>query len=308
MLQHPHTDHILMVRPAHFGFNPDTAASNAFQHIGKDAPEVVAQKAQVEFDQCVELLRQQGISVQVVQDSHHPPKTDAVFPNNWFSTHPDGKIVLYPMLSPNRRLERTEAVIQTLMSCYANPKVIDFATEHEAEGKFLEGTGSLILDRTHRIAYACRSPRTATDLVIKWGKQMDYQTVLFDAVDSHGQAIYHTNVMMGLGERFAVICLESIVDLSQRALVTQFLRETGHEIVEISHAQVQAFAGNMLQLRSSQGENLLAMSQRAHQSLTEAQRQKLTSYARLLVFPLDVIEVCGGGSIRCMMAEIFREP
>ncbi|MEL6698000.1 MAG: arginine deiminase-related protein [Bacteroidota bacterium] len=299
------TDTLLMVRPAHFGYNPDTAASNAFQHQGSNSPEITAQKAQEEFDQCVALLRQNGVNVHVVQDSDQPVKTDAVFPNNWFSTHPSGKIVLYPMLSPNRRLERTSAVIDKLKSFYTQPDVIDFFSGREAQGMYLEGTGSMVLDRSHRIAYACRSARTHPELVKAWGQLTGYQMVLFDAVDGHGQAIYHTNVMMGVGANFAVVCLDSIPDLVQRNQVTESLVSTQHEIVEITSDQVNAFAGNMLHLKNTQGESLLAMSRRAYDSLTAAQIQQLETFARILSFPLDVIEECGGGSIRCMMAEIF---
>ena len=299
------TDTILMVRPAHFGFNAQTAGNNAFQtNDPSNSPDDVSRKARDEFDAFVETLRKAGVNVIVVNDTEIPLKYDAVFPNNWFSTHADGTIITYPMYAPMRRLERRMDVISKLRKRFAYKKLIALESREEKE-RYLESTGSMILDRDHNIVYACRSIRTDEGLLDEFALWMGYEKVLFESYDNNGLPIYHTNVMMALGVNFCVICLDSIRDAVQRREVTDHLTATGKDIVAITIDQMEAFAGNMLQVRGENDEKYLVMSERAFQSLTPEQIDQLELHTKLLHSPLQTIETYGGGSARCMMAEIF---
>ena len=295
-----------MVRPANFGFNPETAASNAFQKNEEGHSRLdIIEKSKEEFDQFVLKLRSYGVDVQVIDDTELPIKTDAVFPNNWITTHRDGKIITYPMLSDNRRLERREDIVEALTLKYQFQDRIALE-KYEAENKILEGTGSLILDRINKLAYACFSPRTNSQVLGAFCEQMGYEPVLFRSVDGLGQPIYHTNVMMALGENFVVICLATIKDKKEKQFLLDRFKASGKQIIEITLIQMMAFAGNMLQVKSkTTGKPYLVMSQQAYESLTKAQIDSIQSHTDILYSPLDTIETYGGGSARCMMAEIF---
>lgn len=300
------TDHIMMVRPAAFGYNEQTAVSNAFMIRDKEhSAEEIRQMAIDEFDEMVRLIREKGVKITVIEDQISPRTPDAVFPNNWISTHEDGKIVLYPMHAPNRRLERRVDIIDWLASLYPVVEVIDFS-EYELDGKYLEGTGSMIFDRVNQIAYANESPRTHPELFELFCQKYGVEGILFKAVDQNGQDIYHTNVMMALGATFAVICLECMPHESEREIVRKRLEETGHEIIEIFYPQVHAFAGNMLQVYNEEKTPFTVMSKRAYDSLTPPQLAAIERHNEVIVAPLDIIEFCGGGSVRCMMAELFH--
>lgn len=299
------TDTLLMVRPAHFGFNAQTADNNAFQTNDTSlAPAEISRRAVAEFDQFVAALRAVGVEVLVVEDTPDPVKHDAVFPNNWFSTHADGKLITYPMYAAMRQLERRDDILQQLTQQYGYTQRLHLEAA-EAEGRYLEGTGSLILDRDNHIVYACKSVRTDEALLHQLAQAIGYRTVAFDAVDRHGQPIYHTNVMMALGTTFCVICLDTITDTAERRHVTDTLSGTGKAVVDISLAQMESFAGNMLHVKNKAGEPYLVMSEQAYRSLTPAQVAALEGHTRLLYSPIPTIETYGGGSARCMMAEIF---
>lgn len=300
------TPHILMVRPANFAFNEETAANNAFQsRDGKLSPAEMRERAMKEFDGFVAQLRAAGVNVIVAEDTAMPVKPDAVFPNNWVTFHQDGTIITYPMFAPTRRLERSEAIIETVLNKgFKAGKRIHFESS-EAANLFLEGTGSIIFDHTHQLAYACLSPRTDADLLEKLCQSIGYQKVVFHSVDGNGQDVYHTNVMMALGETFVVICLDSVRDAAERQMLERTFQQTGKEIVDISLEQMNAFAGNMLQVRNLQGQTILVMSSTAYKALHTAQIQQLEKHTQLLHAPIDTIETYGGGSARCMMAEVF---
>lgn len=299
------TDTILMVRPKHFGFNEETAANNAFQVNDQSIPkESISEKAIKEFDGFVAKLRSHGIDVIVAEDSETPIKTDAVFPNNWVTFHQDGTIILYPMNALNRRLERSKAVLNTVLDNHHHRLSIDFS-KVEDEGLFLEGTGSLILDRPNGVAYACVSPRTNEEILDIFCKKMDYEKVLFSSADENGQLIYHTNVMMALGETFVIICMESINREEDRNLLIEKFVETGKEVISITYPQMYSFAGNMLQVKNRIGETFLVMSEQAFKSLTEEQVYAIQRHTNILHAPIYTIEKYGGGSARCMMAEVF---
>lgn len=296
---------VLMIRPVRFQSNPLTAASNRFQGRNPDAPEQQQRDAAREFDGLAEVLRANGIEVIVFDDTEEPHTPDAIFPNNWVSFHADGTVVLYPMEAPNRRTERRPEIIDALAGDYGFQvrEVVDLSG-HEQHGQFLEGTGSLVLDRVNRIAYACLSSRTHLEALGDFAQRLDYEVVAFDAVDRNGAAIYHTNVLMNVGEELAVICDEAIERDEQRGAVLESLRATGHEVVSLSHAQMDAFAGNMLELRSRAGDRIIAMSQQARESLDDAQRATIVEYARIVSAAIDHIESSAGGSVRCMLAEV----
>ncbi len=296
------TSHILMVRPARFGYNTETAVNNSFQQ--PDTGNDTAAEALKEFDEMVSMLHNNKMEVTVVQDTPEPFTPDAIFPNNWFSIHEDGLLILYPMFAQNRQLERTKAVLDTIKKKITPVKQTDL-TSYELQGIFLEGTGSMVLDRVNRMAYACLSQRTNEQLVQEWCRLMAYKPVLFTAADTGKQPIYHTNVMMCVATQYAVVCLESIADTAERAIVTNSLTATGKDIIEITLSQVNRFAGNMLQVSTTDGENLLVMSSQAYTALTEIQLRRLKQYNRILHTTLNTIETAGGGSARCMMAEIF---
>lgn len=295
------TSHLLMIQPVNFGFNAETAVNNAFQkNIGGD----VQQKALKEFTDFVAVLRKNKIDVTVVEDSMHPATPDSVFPNNWISFHADGRVFLYPMFAVNRRLERKDAVLDTIKNNFSVTEIIDL-TKSESNGLFLEGTGSMVLDREHKIVYACLSPRTDEKLLNDFCKLADYIPLTFRATDNTGVDIYHTNVMMCIAKTFAVVCLGSITDEQEKASLVNSLIETSKEIVDISLQQLNQFAGNMLQVVNEDGELLLIMSTQAYQSLTTSQVETLQKYNRIIHSSLNTIETAGGGSARCMMAEIF---
>ncbi len=299
------THKILMIRPSHFGFNSETAESNAFQQADEHSPpQEIALKAVQEFDHMVALLRDVGIEVEVVEDTDSPRKPDAIFPNNWISFHDDGTLVTYPMQAVARRTEVREDLVDQFRSSWGYSRTLHLDQAHP-NGPFLEGTGSMILDRIHRIAYACISPRTDPGLFREWADQMGYRPVDFTATDAAGQLIYHTNVMMALGDDYAVICLESIQDPQERQTVVDQLVASGKEVVPISLDQMNRFAGNMLQVLNREGKPFLVMSEQARQSLMPDQVDRLSGYATLLPVPLWTIERIGGGSARCMMAEVF---
>lgn len=296
---------VLMIRPARFESNPMTASSNRFQGKSTATPAEQQKEALREFDALVDTLRTTGIAVIVVDDSPEPHTPDSIFPNNWVSFHADGRVVLYPMEAPNRRSERRTEIVEQLDSDFGFQvaEIVDL-TAHEENGHYLEGTGSMVLDRSNRVAYACLSSRTQLDPLGDFAQRMDYDVVSFDAVDNDGVPIYHTNVLMNIGEAVAVICEEAIPRNEQREAVMARLRDTGHDIVSLTYDQLHAFAGNMLELRNSQGERVLAMSDRAWKSLSAAQREVLQANGKILTSPIDNIENSAGGSIRCMLAEV----
>ena len=294
---------ILMIRPAGFGYNPQTAESNAFQQNVHLSDAEIQEKALQEFEEMTDRLKKLGIEVLIFLDSKDPHTPDAVFPNNWFSTHPDGRLCLYPMESETRRLERDGSIVDFLKKNFDVTEVFDFS-KLESKNQFLEGTGSLILDHKNKIAYASISSRTNEEALDKWAKALGFDVIKFRSFDQNGKPIYHTNVMMCLGDNFAVICLESILDKTRNAVV-ESLKQTGKEIIEISFEQMENFAGNMLLLQNKAEENILVMSKRAFESLEKQQKKTLQKYATLESFDIDIIEKCGGGSVRCMIAEIF---
>jgi hypothetical protein len=294
-----------MVRPARFGCNAQTAESNAFQAkpatlAGQDLQSIALR----EFHGLAQALERAGVEVLIAPDSAQPPKPDAIFPNNWVSFHHDGTVALYPMLAPNRRLERRDEILQQVVrdGGFRVSRTVDL-THRESEDKYLEGTGSVVLDRVHRIAYACSSLRTDLDVLGEFAQQLDYELMTFDAVDAGGTAIYHTNVLMAIGTGFAVVCSESIVGDAHRAAVLSKLRSTGHEIVDISLVQMAQFAANVLELAAPDGK-LIALSTTALGCLAPAQRRELESRATLIAAEIPTIERIGGGGVRCMLAEI----
>jgi hypothetical protein len=289
-------------RANHFKhFNDETAGSNKFQNKGID--ENINLSAQLAFDQFVEQLKLRNINVMIVEDTPEPFTPDSIFPNNWISMHHSGKVVLYPMEAHNRRAERRKDILDIIKQKYDLNVVLDF-THFEEENKFLEGTGSLVLDRMHRVAFACISSRTHPDVLAAWQKQMNYDLITFNAFDQNKHPIYHTNVVMCMGDTFCVICLESISNLDERLLIKQKLESIGKEIIEISLAQMNEFAGNMLLLKNKNEKKFLVMSDRAYQSLSKKQAEILEDYAEIIHPDLGVIESYGGGSARCMIAEI----
>ena len=291
-----------MVRPARFAFNEETAQNNYFQQ--PSGSESVAEKALEEFDTFVRLLRANDVDVTVVQDSPEPWTPDSIFPNNWFSSHLTGELVLYPMFAPNRRQERKREVLELLRRKMNHRKVVNL-TPWEEEGEFLEGTGSMIFDRDRGVAYCCRSPRTSEKVLAEFCSRMNYDALLFDAVDAQGNAIYHTNVMMEVGTQVAVICLEAIRDEGEQRKVVSRLTAAGKIIVEITLDQMNHFAGNMLEIKSRGGEPLMVMSSSARKALTPDQERTIATFTRILSSDLGTIEANGGGSARCMVAEIF---
>lgn len=329
------TNKVLMVRPVRFAFNEETAANNAFQvkTESEQQAQKIQQQAVTEFDNYVQLLRDNGIEVEVLQDTEEPFTPDSIFPNNCFSTHleknplteqDERTLVLYPMFAPNRRKERTKLL--KVLGKMTFQKIIDI-TGYEKEEKFLEGTGSLILDREHHLAFACASPRTNEDVLDKWAAKTNYDYFLFNAEDENGTPIYHTNVMMHIGTRFAVVCLDSVTDINERERLIELLEENDKEIVEISFEQMHQFAGNMLELhagssaasgsnssncktpaskaKASAPRKLLIMSATAKRSLTEEQIALLEEDVTILAPELTAIETAGGGSARCMLAELY---
>jgi len=299
------TSHLLMVRPLHFGFNEETALNNAFQINDNSLTlKQVAELAVKEFDDFVGVLRENGLNIIVVEDDLSIKTTDSIFPNNWFSTHSDGTLVTYPMFSKNRRLERREEIIEVIQENYHLFHRIHLEVA-ESVGQFLEGTGSLILDRSNKIAYACRSIRTDDKLLSEWADKLGYRLGIFNAKDESGMDIYHTNVMMALGENFVIWGGDALTDGVEKATIEKLFFETGKEIISISMAQIAKFAGNMLAVKNEKGERLLIMSQTAYDSLSSDQINRIESFCKIVKGNIPIIEKYGGGSVRCMLAEIF---
>ncbi len=296
------TAHLLMIKPVAFDFNAETAVNNAFQQQGSNTN--AQQKAEAEFDDFVQKLTAAGIDVTVVQDTPEPHTPDSIFPNNWISFHTDGSIVLYPMYAANRRAERKQHVLDTIAAKFDVKQQIDF-TAKENEELFLEGTGSMVLDRVNKIAYACLSPRTDKDVFEEWCGKMHYTPCSFYSVDEKGGEIYHTNVMMCVADEYVVICLDSIRDADERDNVYDTIINSGKQVIEISYSQMNRFAGNMLQVQNKNGQRYLVMSSQAYHALTAEQVKELESFNPIIHSDLTTIETNGGGSARCMMAEVF---
>lgn len=303
------TNAILMIRPVAFRMNEQTAVNNYYQKILDGlSPETVNAKAQEEFDTFVNKLRMVGVDVTVVEDSINPDTPDSIFPNNWISFHESGDVALYPMFAENRRQERREDILDILEDKgFVINEIMDY-TSAEADGYFLEGTGSILLDRQNDKAYCALSPRADEELFIEFCEDFEYTPVIFEAfqtVNGERKLIYHTNVMMCLGETFAVICADCIDDKKERKMVLDSLRGDEKEVILITEDQVNNFAGNMLEVKGTDDRRYLVMSKSAHQSLTKKQVAQIEEHVTILSSSLDTIEVCGGGSARCMMAEIF---
>lgn len=299
------TSKLLMVRPARFAYNAETAQNNYFQKKSElSEQDRIAEDALREFDAFVKLLTANDIDVTVVQDTPEPYTPDSIFPNNWFSSHFSGELVLYPMFAPNRRLERKPHILNLLKRNMNHRKVVDL-TFWENKGEFLEGTGSMVFDRHKKIAYCCRSPRTSEKVIADFCSRMNFQSVIFDAVDKNNNQIYHTNVMMEIGMQIAIVCLESIKDNKEQNKVISQLNNTGKIIVDISLEQLTQFAGNMLEVKNRNGNPLMIMSTSAYNALTATQENIISTYNRIVTTELDTIEKNGGGSARCMLAEIF---
>ena len=302
------TNNIMMIRPANFGFNEETAANNAFQSHEKVENKILLKDiAKQEFDNMVNILRSSGINVLVIEDTNMPEKPDAVFPNNWISFHENGVLITYPMFAENRRIERREDIIEKITEQFTitNRYSFEFYENDAEEPLFLEGTGSMIFDRAHGFVYACISQRTDATLIDKFNVLMGTQSCVFKAVDRNGLEIYHTNVMMALGEDFVVICLESIKDAESKKQLLKLFEKTGKEVIEITMTQMESFAGNMLEVKNKSNKRYLCMSQTAYDALKQDQMDKLSARTHLLPIPIPKIEKFGGGSVRCMMAEIF---
>ncbi len=295
------TSKVLMIRPLHFVYNAETAVNNSFQVKGD--PENLTEKAIQEFDAFVLELQYMGIDVTVVEDSPDPHTPDAIFPNNWISFHESGVYCLYPMFASNRRKERKAEVLNIIQKKFHYHHRIDF-TRYESENLFLEGTGSMVLDREKRLAYACLSPRTELQVLEDFCRRLNYQPIVFHAANEAGQAIYHTNVMMCVADRYVVICLDSIPNPAEKKFVTETILSSEKEIVRISPEQMNHFAGNMLQLENNLKEKILVMSSAAWHSLYPEQKEKLSQFNRIVHVSLQSIETNGGGSARCMIAEI----
>ncbi len=304
------TDTLLMIRPVRFGYNVETAVNNHYQQfLTALSPEEIQQRAQQEFDTFVDLLRAHEVNVITVDDTPEKDTPDSIFPNNWISFHDDGTVVTYPMWAPNRRLERREDIIGILQRehRFSITRKIDYS-HFENEEQYLEGTGSVVLDRHNRIAYACVSPRTHLSLLEEFCAEFGFRPVAFYAsqmTDRGFAEIYHTNVMMSIGEDLAIFCDAAVRNKWDRAQVLDVIRQSGKEVVLITEEQCNHFAGNMLQVKSRSGKKLLVMSEQAYRSLTAEQVHQLEQRTALLYSSLATIEFCGGGSARCMMAEVF---
>lgn len=298
----PATNHILMIRPVDFKFNKQTAVNNMFQE--KSEHEQVQEIALQEFDGYVAMLKDNGIDVLVVEDTLKPESPDSIFPNNWISMHKDGEIILYPMFSPNRRVERRADIVEMLKNRFEVKKVTDLSF-YEDQNLFLEGTGSLVIDRKNKVAYACLSVRTSERVIKDFCAETGYTAVVFHGTDQDNFPIYHSNVMMCVADNFAVICTDAIADKNEREKVKQNLIAGGKEIIEITFDQMNHFAGNMLQIKSNTGKKLIVMSEQAFKILLPLQITSLEKFGRIIYAPIYTIEKNGGGSARCMLAEIF---
>ncbi|WP_303849138.1 citrulline utilization hydrolase CtlX [Apibacter mensalis] len=302
------TNTVLMIEPVSFGYNYQTAKNNFFQQNDSVSVESIQEKAKEEFRNMVDKLRKFGINVLVVKDTEQPHTPDSIFPNNWISFHSDGKVVLYPMYAENRRVERREDILDSIeKEGFIINEIIDYSRAEE-EDIFLEGTGSMVLDRTNEIAYAAISERTNEELFIEFCEDLEFSPVVFHSTqEKNGKRypVYHTNVMMSVAEDFAIICKESIQDVKERKLVIDFLQTTKKEVIIISEEQMNHFLGNTLQLENDKKERFLVMSNTAYQSLNAGQINAINKYSQILVFDIPTIEKYGGGGVRCMLAEIF---
>ena len=295
------TSHALMIRPSAFGFNSETASSNSFQFQPQQSSDAQA-KALAEFNNFTSALAEAGVNLLIVDDTAEPQKPDAIFPNNWFSTHRNGKLITYPMFSSTRRTERRDDLIITLTTKFGYAKCA--LESYEAQQKFLEGTGSLVLDHQNKLAYMCESIRSQPEPLQDFCKLTGYKSITFKA-HYENTAIYHTNVMMSIGESFVVICLNSITDAEQKKEVLQSLKSSGREIINVTLEQMVLFSCNVLELQNQNNNGVLAMSECAFQAFTQTQQQSLAKHAHIVHCPLPTIESIGGGSARCMIAEIF---
>ena len=293
-----------MIRPTHFRHNEQTSVNNYYQKVldgvSKDDIEL---KAQEEFDTLASKLKSSGVDVTIIQDSLDSDTPDSIFPNNWISFHPGGDVVIYPMYAENRRKERRKDIIDRF-----KPTKITDLTYWEKGNKFLEGTGSMVLDRVNKIAYAALSPRTHEEVLNEFCKKFKYSPIVFNTyqtIDNKRQPVYHTNVIMCVGKDFAVLCKDSIDDKTERNLVVESLTKAGKSIIYITEQQVERFAGNMLEVKDAKGDPMIIMSSSAFYALSQIQKDQLNSYARIVHSSLDTIEACGGGSARCMLAETF---
>ncbi|KAB2814299.1 citrulline utilization hydrolase CtlX [Phaeocystidibacter luteus] len=294
---------LLLIRPKHFGFNPETAQSNSFQKRTSDQD--VHEKAVDEFNRMIHVLNLHAIPHIVINDTERPIKPDAIFPNNWFSTHRSGRIVLYPMEAANRRTERREDIISRLKEEFEFTQVINYS-DREQDNVFLEGTGSLVFDRVHRYALLSRSSRSNLSLAEEVCHELDYKLISFTAIDHEGIPVYHTNVLVCIGERFVVWCPDMISDKSDRLTLEAYITKTKKDSIEITREQVKSFAGNMLEVKNESGNNCLLMSSTARRSLTTDQIFALRKHCALLPIPIPTIERIGGGSVRCMVAEVVN--
>lgn len=297
------TSKIFMVKPIRFGYNAQTAENNAFQRKSGYGREV-QENALREFISYASLLRANGVSVVLAEDTIEPSTPDSIFPNNWFSSHEDGTLVLYPMFAPNRREERKDHFLKIIKSNFDVKRVVDL-THYETQGEFLEGTGSMVLDRVHKIAYACISPRTSETVLNDFCKELGYTPCMFHGFDEGGSPIYHTNVMMCVGTTYAIVCLDAITDQKEKEELKRTLESSGKRVMEISFSQMGSFAGNMLEVKGDGAKNLLIMSSTARKSLTTTQSRELSKTYKLLAPQIETIETNGGGSARCMLGEIF---
>lgn len=303
------TSDVFLVRPASFGANPQTVSSNAFQQPTNDDPTEIQFTALAEFDQMVAHLRSAGVNAIVFDDTHQPPKPDAIFPNNWISTDADGKVMLYPMQAENRRFERRDDIVERLSAEHGfHISAITDLSDLERSGNYLESTGSMVLDRVNHVAYAGLSDRTDPVALAEFAQLANYEIIAFTTAGADGRPMYHTNVMISIGAGFAVVCAETIVDAEKRHAVLQRLAESGRQVIEISLSQAENFSGNMIELATQAGNSLIVMSRRAHDSLSAQQLTVLERHGHTLALPIDTIETIGGGSVRCMIAEIFLPP
>jgi hypothetical protein len=303
------TSSILMIEPVSFGFNEQTAVNNYFQQQDNANDSGIQSRALAEFKRMVEKLRMNGLNIIVVQDTIEPHTPDSIFPNNWISFHQDGRVVLYPMYANNRRAERRTDILQLLSDKgFKISTTVDY-TDYEKQNRFLEGTGSMVFDHINKIAFAALSERTDKALFIQFCHDFNFEPIYFKAfqtVNNKRLPIYHTNVMMCVGDKYSIVCLAAIDNIDERNTVPNSLIKGGKEIIEISENQMQQFSGNMLQVENKAGRSILIMSESAFASLTDLQVKRLNSYNEILVFDIPTIEKYGGGSVRCMMAEIFN--
>jgi len=296
-----------MVRPAAFGPNEETATTNYFQSASQKLnDQSIQQSAIKEFDNMVEILRNHDINVFIIDDTPAPVKPSAIFPNNWLSTSPEGIVSVFPMYAPNRRPEKREDILKLLAEKFVVKEVQDWS-EFELRGKFLEGTGSMVIDHENKVIYTCYSPRTDISVLEKFANANKYRAIVFLATDKNGHPVYHTNVVMTLGENFAVLCEEAIEEEWELIAIRQLLDSSGHDVIRITKDQMHGFAGNMLQVKNTKGKKFLVMSQTAFDALYNDQKEELSARNILLPIPIPVIEQTEGGSVRCMMAEIFLE-